>query len=220
MEVYTMKKDMLGLKIGNLEVIEEVKERKNGYVMYKCRCVCGNEIYVSGSNLRRRLKNKTNVGCGCGMHKNHLYKHGLSNGRIYRIYALMKQRCNDKNCKAYKNYGGRGIKICEFWENDFMSFYNWSINNGYDDSLTLDRIDNNKGYSPENCRWVDRYIQSNNRRNNTLITYKGETKTIPEFAREYGLEISTLRFRIYRGWSIERALTEKTHPNYKGVNNA
>lgn len=215
-----MKKNMLGLKIGNLEVIEELKERKNGYVMYKCKCVCGNEINVSGANLRRRLKNKKNVGCGCGMHKNHLYKHGLSNGRIYRIYALIKQRCNDKNCKAYKNYGGRGITICEDWENDFISFYNWAISNGYDDSLTLDRIDNNKGYSPENCRWANRYIQSNNRRNNILITYKGETKTIPQFARDYGIEISTLRSRIYRGWSVERALTEKTHPNYKGRNNA
>ena len=122
----------------------------------------------------------------------------------------MKQRCYNKNSKSYKNYGGRGIKICDEWlskENGFLNFYNWAINNGYNSNLSIDRIDNNGNYEPSNCRWVNNLIQSNNRRNNRKLTFNGDTLNISEWAKKYNLTISTINHRLDRGWSVEKTLT-------------
>ncbi len=135
------------------------------------------------------------------------FKHGKTGSRLYEVWHHMKSRCYYTKNKNYNAYGGRGIAVCDEWKNDFMSFYNWAMENGYDDTLTIDRIDNNKGYEPSNCRWVDMKQQSRNRRNTRTITYKGETKPISEWCELLNLNYYTVISRLDRlGWSVERTL--------------
>lgn len=118
----------------------------------------------------------------------------------------MRYRCYNINDKEYSWYGGRGITICDEWLNDFMSFYDWSMNNGYQDNLTIDRIDNNKGYSPINCRWTTRKEQARNTRRNRLITIDGETKCLAEWCEVFNLNYHTVKRRLYRGWKIKKSI--------------
>ena len=117
----------------------------------------------------------------------------------------MKDRCNNPKHTHYNSYGGRGIKVCKDWLN-FLSFQEWAVKNGYEDTLTLDRINNDKGYYPDNCRWTDRITQQNNTRHNRLLTYKGQTKTIAQWARELHINRSTLDSRLERGWSVDKTI--------------
>lgn len=134
-------------------------------------------------------------------------KHGKRKTKLYNVWNTMRDRCYNKNNKRYKDYGGRGIAVCDEWRNDFMNFYNWSIQHGYNENLTIDRIDNNKGYSPDNCRWVTRKQQARNRRSNINFTYNGETHCIVEWCELLGLKPKTVYQRIhYYNWSIEKAL--------------
>lgn len=133
--------------------------------------------------------------------------HGQRHTRIYSIYHDMKRRCYNPNRKNYKNYGAKGISVCNEWRDDFVSFYEWAIKNGYTDKLTIDRIDNNGNYCPENCRWVDRKIQNNNKSNNHLVTYNGKTQTLKKWSEELGLDYSALLARINKyKWGIKRTL--------------
>lgn len=134
-------------------------------------------------------------------------KHGESRSKLYFVWNDMKSRCNDSNAKAYKHYGGRGIKVCEEWERSFVCFRNWAFKNGYKQGLTLDRKDVNKGYNPENCRWTTMKIQSNNKRNNRLITYNQETHTISEWSEITGIGKDTIRYRLNAKWPVEDVLT-------------
>lgn len=136
------------------------------------------------------------------------FKHGLRKHRLFSVWNGMKQRCFNSNWYAYKDYGGRGISVTDEWKDDFLCFYHWAMNNGYRQGLTLDRIDNSKGYSPDNCRWVTIKEQSNNRRSNRNITYKGQTKTLAQWSEELGMNFFTLRDRLNNGWSIEKAFTQ------------
>lgn len=131
------------------------------------------------------------------------YKHGQRHSRIYNIYYHMKNRCYNVKDNRYNQYGDRGIKVCDEWKNSFKSFYEWSMNNGYNDNLTIDRIDNNGNYEPLNCRWVDNFTQMQNRSNNHFITINGETKVLFEWCRIYGLNPTTINQRIKRGWKKE-----------------
>lgn len=144
-------------------------------------------------------------------------KHGLSNTRLHKIWHSMYCRCYYKSTNQYKNYGGRGIKVCEEWKHiqGFINFYNWAINNGYEETLTLDRIDNNKGYCPSNCRWITPKEQSNNRRNNVYYTFNGETKTSKQWCELYNISQTTLLDRLKRGWTLEQALTISTKGNHR-----
>ena len=135
------------------------------------------------------------------------YRHGLAHTRIDNIYKSMVDRCNNPNCRIYYKYGGRGIKVCEEWRTNKTSFFEWAFTNGYSEELTLDRADNSKGYSPENCRWVSYKVQANNTRANRLITAFGETKTMSEWAGETGIKSATIWARLKRGWSAEMTLT-------------
>lgn len=141
--------------------------------------------------------------------------HGKSNTRLYTIYNNMKTRCYNKNSDDYKNYGERGITVCKEWLNSFTSFYNWSINNGYKPDLLLDRKDNDLGYSPENCRWVDSIEQNNNKRNNNLIEYNGKTQSISRWSAELGIKRVTLLSRLRNGWSVERAFSTPAMVQYR-----
>ena len=140
------------------------------------------------------------------------FSHGIGKCRIYRIYTNMKQRCNNPNNHKYKRYGGRGIAICPEWNNPhgLKAFYDWAMANGYSDNLTLDRIDVNGNYEPSNCRWTTNKIQSNNRTNNDIITYNGETHTLSEWGNILGINRGTLWSRLYcLNYPIEKAFTLK-----------
>ena len=119
----------------------------------------------------------------------------------------MLGRCYNPNHMHFKRYGMRGITVCEEWKNNFQAFYDWAMSNGYRDDLTIDRIDNNGNYCPENCRWATMKEQCNNTRSNTLITYNGKTQTMAQWAKEIGMPYHKLVVRIARGWDVERAFT-------------
>lgn len=207
-------KDITGKRFGRLTALFKTENNKRNKAMWVCLCDCGKYVIEQASTL---MSGKVNS-CGCLLkewyahgaeqtgEKSHLYKHGMCYTRINRIYRKIKQRCQNKNSQAYKRYGGRGIRICEEWEKNFISFYEWSIANGYNDSLTIDRIDNDGDYSPDNCRWADMKTQQNNRGNNTIIEIKGIRKTISEWCDEYGTNYRLAYKRIRNGWSPIDAL--------------
>lgn len=153
-------------------------------------------------------------------YKNGMIRHGLYNTRIHKIWHSMYCRCYYKSTNGYKNYGGRGIKICDEWKHSqgFINFYNWAIENGYEENLTLDRIDVNGNYEPNNCRWITLKEQSRNRRNNKRITYKNETKTLAEWCDIFKVSNTTFNDRLERGWTIEQALTISTKGYQPKVN--
>lgn len=135
------------------------------------------------------------------------FKHGKTRTRLYDTWHHMKQRCYNSNDKNYKYYGGRGIAVCDEWKDDFISFHNWATNNGYKEGLTIDRIDVNGNYEPNNCRWFNRKQQARNRRNTRMITCKGETKPLAEWCEVLGLNYWTVISRLDRlNWSIEKSL--------------
>ena len=189
--------------------------RPNGHrYYYKCRCSCGNirivliDHLVSGKIRSCNCLQKERASLACT-------KHGLRNSRIYRIWGGMIQRCINPNIERYDLYGGRGITVCEEWMEDFLNFYNWSMNNGYQDNLTIDRIDVNGNYDPDNCRWITTKQQARNMRTNVYITYNGETHCLSEWAEIIGIKAGTLNYRIRHGWSVEEALTTPIMNTYK-----
>lgn len=145
---------------------------------------------------------------------NPMYKHGMRGTRLYNIWCSMKQRCCNKKDKDYKRYGGRGIRVCDEWITDFKAFYEWSMANGYADNLTIDRIDVNGNYAPNNCRWVSVKVQNNNRRSCKLIEYNGEIHNLAQWSALLGINEITLGSRLNKGWSIERAFAEPVHKEF------
>lgn len=135
------------------------------------------------------------------------------NNRLYNIWYNMKRRCYNKNAKDYKNYGNKGIKVCKEWEEEFMVFYEWALNNGYDKKLTLDRIDNNKNYCPENCRWITIKEQHRNYSQNRNYTINGETKCVTEWCELYNIKFTTVINRLNKGMNIIEALTKPINKN-------
>lgn len=199
---------MIGKKFNRLTVLEETLIRKDRKKVYKCQCDCGNTTYVVGT----RLRNGHVKSCGCLISetsKKIHTKHGKRNTRLYRAWYEMKRKCYKSDRRDYKYYGARGIKVCNEWLNDFMNFYNWSIKNGYQEGLTIDRIDVNGNYEPSNCRWVDMKTQSNNRRSNVYLTYNGKTQTMTQWAEELHLSYSAIKHRHARGWNDEQCLFGK-----------
>lgn len=194
--------DLIGLKFGKLTVIKKLNIRKGKKVMWLCECECGRKCEVATSNLTGE-KQKS---CGC-VKKVGNPTHGLYYTRQHRIWALMKDRCYNEKSPNYKYYGGRGIKVCEEWKNSFSTFYEWAMNNGYADNLSIDRIDVNNDYCPENCRWATSTEQNNNTRKNKRIVYDSESHTLSEWAIIKNIPVSTLWSRLYRyGWSTKKSL--------------
>ena len=193
--------DLTGRRFGRLVVLNREKS-KNGKTCWLCQCDCGNKKIIKTTHLI----SKNTISCGCYRTEKHkksitLFKkkHGLSKDRIYKILNGIKQRCLNKNSKIYKNYGGRGITICDEWKNDFMAFYKWSMENGYKDDLTIDRIDNNGNYEPSNCRWVTAKEQANNTRHNHFIEFNGEKYTISQWADFLKINRNIIDKRIQAG---------------------
>lgn len=210
--------DLTGKEFWNFTVIGRGDDyiRKNGkkVIRWKCRCKCGNIRNISATQLRSG-KWKS---CGC-MHDYYARinntHHGDTHKRLHHIWLGMKARCNNEKDYHYKWYGGRGISVCEEWNNDYTAFRKWALSNGYSDKLTIDRIDTNGNYEPSNCRWVDMKTQNNNRRNNTMLSAFGKTMTLQEWSDEVGIKAKTIRGRISRGYNIERAISAPVKTNQK-----
>lgn len=198
---------LTGKRFGKLLVLGPTDKRMGSNIVWECKCDCGNITYVSTCNLM--AKKHFTGSCGC-MRIEKSTKHGLSKTKIYKAMIAIRDRCNNPNCKHYDGYGGRGITLCEEWsgEHGFENFYNWSISHGYEDGLTIDRIDNNKGYSPDNCRWVTQKVQMNNRRGCRFVTIDGETHSLTEWSEIKGICIGTVRDRLKKGWSEYDAITK------------
>lgn len=199
---------LVGKRFGRLVVLEDLGSVRTGKKSYrrnvKCLCDCGNTTIVARSHL---VTGHTQS-CGC-YQRDIRITHGQSNSHLYHIWEQIKQRCCNPNDGGYANYGGRGIYLCDEWMN-FEPFATWSYQNGYNRKLSIDRIDNNDGYFPQNCRWADSYQQMNNTSRNVFIAYNGHKKTISQWSRATGINYRTLHNRIFRsGWPIERALTEE-----------
>lgn len=198
-------------KYGKLTIlgIEYQKKYSNGTIIdfVKCKCECGNTKIINFNNIKRGLVKS----CGC------ITKtvNGMSKTRIYQIYRHLINRCYREKDISYKNYGNKGIIVCDEWKNDFMSFYNWSMANGYANDLTIDRIDVNGNYEPSNCRWVNMAVQQNNRSNNRILEYKGQKKTITEWAKYCGLSYRNLYYRLNNGYTIEEAIEKPKRKLHK-----
>ena len=189
--------DLTGKKFNRLTVIGFEGRDWQGKARWRCRCDCGNETVVEGYNLTSgHVKS-----CGCLniesiISRSKTHGHSRTGESIYSVWKEMKARCDNPNNHAYKNYGGRGISVCDEWEASFQSFYDWSMSNGYDIGLTIDRTDNDGGYSPDNCRWATRLEQANNRRICRKIVFNNEQHTISEWSRILGVKYSKLLDRI------------------------
>lgn len=200
-------RDLTGMKFGKLTAIKVVGRSKARKLMWLCECECGKTNIVTGSDL---TSGKTKS-CGCSkverMRKQSL-THGQSGTRIYGIWRGMKTRCYNPKFHEFRNYGGRGISMCKEWTDDFCKFEDWALHNGYNEKLTIERIDVNGNYEPSNCRWATIQEQANNRTSNHLLTFNGKTMNIAEWAREVGIKDKLLRRRIRDGWTTDRALTQ------------
>jgi len=188
--------ELTGEKFGKLTVIERAGTRRKR-AMWKCECECGITTIVAGQDL----KSGNTKSCGCvGKEKikNLRYKHGLSHTRIHNIWWALYQRCCDENSSSYHWYGAKGITMCEDWK-EFNNFHKWCYENGYNENFSIDRKNNNIGYYPDNCRWVDMKTQQRNRGNNRFITIGGITKKLCEWSEESGLHHVTILSRIKRG---------------------
>lgn len=205
-------KNLKDMVFGRLTVIDRAGSDKSMNATWLCKCECGKEVVISGIYLR----NGETKSCGC-LHKEVAKKtmttHGLSKTRLYKVWAGIKSRCYNPNNNNYKYYGAIGITMCDAWLNSFESFRNWSLQNGYDENAkaqecTIDRIDNNLSYSPDNCRWVNHVMQCNNQSSNKMFSYNGETHTMAEWERIFNMKYTTLRARIRRGASFEEAINK------------
>lgn len=193
-------KDETGKRYGYLVVVKRT-HNVDGKWAFLCKCDCGNEVVRTGAQLRASGLHS----CGCKIGESNK-THGMSGERLYGIWFDMKRRCKDPQNKRYKRYGGRGITVCPEWRDSFEAFRDWSMANGYQDDLTIDRIDPDGPYSPENCRWATIKEQNNNRSNNRYITCNGKTLTLSGWSELTGLHRTTITRRMARGMSVEQSL--------------
>ena len=201
-----MKTDsLIGKTFGRLTIlnVDHIGPSRNKY--YRCVCSCGQKKIVSRSGLI----SGDIVSCGCYReeHKREFGKiHGLHSHKLYGVWSGIVQRCTNNRASNYSRYGGRGIAVCDEWRDDFKAFYDWAITHGYNDGLTIDRIDVNGNYTPNNCRWVFPRDQYSNKRNTVNITYNGVTHTLAEWSRLLHIDYNTLRYRVViAGWDINKA---------------
>lgn len=205
----------VGNRYNRLIVIEEVQKQTRGKMVI-CKCDCGNITNpISISRLERgRVKS-----CGClkAEYTQSLIKHGGRHSRLYNTWCNIKQRCYNSNMRDYRLYGGRGIVMCDEWKNDYATFKEWALDNGYDETAprgvcTIDRIDNNGNYSPDNCRIASQKTQCNNLRKNLLIEIDGRTQTLKQWADESGLDEAKIRYRYHHGYKGKELLqNERCH---------
>ncbi len=220
-------KDISGQQINGWYVLREYGRNKSGGATFLCRCDCGNVRVVDG----RSIRNGASKNCGCKRNTDSVErmrsiatKHGGKKERLYGVWRGMIDRCNNPKSPFYYRYGGRGISVCDKWQYSYKSFREWAYASGYNEKAqkwecTIDRVNNNAGYSPDNCIWRTLKQQCNNRSSNHFVEYNGESHTLTEWSELTGIKKDTLRRRIFvYNWTVERALTEPTHNyNHKGI---
>ena len=197
---YSRVKDIQGRRYGKLTAMSYIGNDKTGRALWRCKCDCGAECILNSHHL---ISGNT-TSCGCKT-----TKHNMTNTRLFKIWSGIKERCLNSSSKDYENYGGRGIGVCQEWQSDFLPFYLWAIKNGYQESLTIDRIDNSKGYAPDNCRWATPKVQASNRRTNRRLEYQGKLDTISGWSNATGIGASTIQYRLSREWPIDLVLGPK-----------
>lgn len=186
---------MIGLKQGRLQIIQISPEKhSNGSTQFICQCDCGNIFVTTYSSIKRGTSS-----CGCLNREATTITHGMTGTRMYGIWKGIKARCYCPSATNYTEYGGRGIKVCDEWLYDFTNFYTWSINNGYNDGLTLDRINGDGNYEPSNCRWITMLEQANNKRNNIKIQYYGREFTLRDFCSLLNMSYEKVRYHYNNG---------------------
>jgi len=199
--------NLVGQRFTRLTVVEECG-RRNTFKLWRCVCDCGNEVFVTTGHLR----NGDTKSCGCynvDNQRNLHVKHGQTGSRLYGIWNNMRRRCCDKGHIRYDRYGARGIKVCEEWDNSFESFAQWAKETGYNDNLSIDRINNNGDYRPDNCCWSTPTKQARNRETSCII----HGKSVAEWAEVLGVNYNLLRQRICRdGLTLEEALAKPVRP--------
>lgn len=189
-------KNMVGNVYNRLTVISFYETDDNHNSRYVCKCVCGREVVVRGGHL----KDGTTESCGCLQKENLVNRsitHGLTQHSLYRVWASMLSRTSNENHPGYKNWGGRGITVCEEWKSDFLSFYNWAMANGYQDHLTIERKNNNGNYEPGNCYWATMTEQAHNRRNTKLnmdaaSNIRSDARPYKYISEDYRISASTI----------------------------
>lgn len=199
--------DISGKRFGRLTAIKYIGKSKGKQTLWECKCDCGNIAIVHHQNL----KSGHTSSCGCynsEVASEREKEHGQSGTRLYNIWHDMIYRCYNGNHRSYKDYGGKGIIVCNEWKDDFEAFRNWAIENGYKENLSIDRIDSDKNYCPENCRWATDIQQANNTSRNLIFTVDGCTDTLANLCRKYNIPYTLAHSRIYRNWDIKKALTE------------
>lgn len=200
--------DLTGKKYNLLTVIEKAEKTPQGKTNWMCRCECGNIVKVNGSNLRSGSVKS----CGCLRHRT-VDSTRKRHYKLYLVWSGMKDRCRNKNCRAYVNYGGRGIQVCDEWSN-FDNFVEWALANGYKEGLTIERVDVNGNYDPHNCIWITKGEQSDNRRSCRYYTYKGKTQNLRHWCDEYNVEYQLVHNRVFKlGWDFEKALLTPVNVN-------
>lgn len=208
------KEDLTGCKF-NLLTVKSITKDYRGRKAWICICDCGTETIASPTQLKKGGKKS----CGCQKYGNANKKHGGRGTRLYSIWKGIRKRVNNKNAPNYLWYGGKGIRICEEW-NDFILFREWALSNGYDDTKTIDRIDSNKDYSPNNCRWATKKEQANNKTSNRFITYRNKTQTAKEWADETGIYYNTIIYRLNANWDLDEVFSKpdlnRTKKHIKG----
>lgn len=203
--------NLTGQRFGKLIAIRSNYDREKKVTLWECQCDCGNTCYVRAN----RLVHGRTKSCGCLRKESNIQKktiHGMTGTSIYNTWHSMKARCYNPTDHNYPRYGNRGISVCDEWTNSFESFYEWAISNGYHEGLSIDRIDNDGNYCPDNCRWVTTKVQNNNRGVSINISYDGKIQNLSEWCKDLGLPYMRIwqRLNVY-GFTFEEAITEPTH---------
>ena len=196
-------KNLTGMNFGRLTAIKISEKRSGRKTYWECKCDCGNTKVIRTDSLKdgsvkscgclKKEQDKLNLPKGQG-----ILVHGVSKERIYHIWTSMISRCENIDNKSYEHYGGRGIKVCDKWH-DVLKFSDWAMSNGYNTELTIDRIDVNGNYEPENCRWANWEEQANNKTTNVMIAFNGKTQTLMQWSKELEINYHTLQSRINYG---------------------
>lgn len=207
--------DLTGKRYGKLTVIKRHYEPNKKYTLWECKCDCGNTAYIRAN----MLKHNRTKSCGCLRAESNVLKkttHGQSGTHLYAVWNSMKGRCYNPKNHNYKRYGMRGITVCDDWKESFINFYTWALSNGYEEGLSIERIDNNGNYCPENCTWVTTKMQNINRSVSLDFTYNGKTQNLSEWCKELNLPYFRTWQRIVQyGYSFESAISSPKNKHEK-----